>query len=264
MGRDTNRDIEASPALYGDSFGELYDVIYADFPPEAGQLDYIARLVGSSGTAIEVGVGTGRLAIPLASRGVRVVGVDPSQQMLAALREKPGGDQVECIVGTVSAAKTRERAVQVVYAPFNVLFAIPGDVEKRQFFRDVHELLCQNGHLIIECFVPRPGIRLVDGAEPALFPESSHLELRHMSDKCVSILASKNDLKQQVWDLNEIIFSVDYGMRMIPMSIHYKDCEQIDEMADSAGFTLTSRTSTWSGEPFNGSSVKHVSTYVKA
>jgi len=247
-------------ANYGDAAGDEYDTTYEGFVVSTTQLDLLARLA-DGGKALEVGVGTGRVAIPLARRGVQVTGVDPSELMLARLRAKDLDRTVTTWCGTLETMRDHRSIFSVVYAPFNVLFLLSREGAQANFFIDAGAILTRHGYVVVECFVPRPGIRLVDGANPAFFPQGRHVEVRSVTPERVSLLVSDNDQEQQVWQLNELIFRSDGSHRWVPSTIAYLVPEQIDTIAYEAGFELIERYSDWDGSAYNSDSRKHISVY---
>src|SRR5690606_35670585 len=107
------------PAAYGDAFADVYDDWYADVSDVAGTVEAIARLAGG-GPVLELGIGTGRLALPLAAAGVEVHGVDASDAMVERLRAKPGCDAIPVLVGGFAEAlPSVEAGFAVVFVVFN-------------------------------------------------------------------------------------------------------------------------------------------------
>jgi SAM-dependent methyltransferase len=246
---------------YGDAAAEDYDITYGDFEVEKPQLDLLVELAGN-GRALEIGVGTGRVAIPLAQRSVAVTGLDPSQAMLDLLHEKDHQHAVTAYCGTLESIRG-VYAYNLVYAPFNVLFYLPRGGSQEHFFDDAASVLHEHGYVAVECFVPRPGIRLVDGPKPAFFPCHRHIEVRSTTPKRIALLISENDQEQQVWQWNEVTLHVENGLSIVPSTIAYLMPDQIDAMAASAGFEIIHRYSDWGGTPFTQASRKHVTVYRK-
>lgn len=244
---------------YGNAVADDYDITYANFNAGEAQLALLAALAGD-GHALEIGVGTGRVAIPLARTGVDVTGVDPSQRMLDILRSKDAEGLVETRCGTLE-TMVGGRAFSLVYAPFNVLFILSRDGPQANFFAHAASVLSPGGHVVVECFVPRPGTRLVDGANPAFFPAGKHIEVRSVTPEAVSLLISENDQAQQIWQFNEVILRSDHTLHMVPSTIAYLEPEQIDALAYRAGFEFVSRHSDWEGSAFTDEARKHVTVY---
>lgn len=249
--------IEAT--TYGDAAAADYDATYGDFKVEKPQLDLLVELSGT-GQALEIGVGTGRVAIPLAQRGVAVTGLDPSQAMLKMLREKDHQRSVTTYCGTLESIMGAH-LYNLVYAPFNVLFYLPRGGSQEHFFDNAASVLCEKGYVAIECFVPRPGIRLVDGPKPAFFPCREHIEVRSTTPNRIALLISENDQEHQVWQWNEVTLHIENGISIVPSTIAYLRPDQIDIMAAAAGFEMLYRYSDWAGTPYTQASRKHVTVY---
>jgi SAM-dependent methyltransferase len=116
------------PASYGDAMADVYDEWYAELPQLDAAVECLFTLA-EGGTVLELGVGTGRLALPLAARGVRVVGVDASAAMIERLRAKPGSEAVVATVGDM-AAPTPSGPFTLVFAAVNTFFGL--DTEQAQ------------------------------------------------------------------------------------------------------------------------------------
>jgi SAM-dependent methyltransferase len=101
------------PASYGDAIADLYDRFYDGVLDTEGALERLAELAGG-GRALELGIGTGRVALPLTARGIAVEGVDSSAAMVAKLRDKPGGDAIPVVLSDFRAPEVRGR-FDVVY-----------------------------------------------------------------------------------------------------------------------------------------------------
>ena len=115
------------PATYGDRFASVYDDWYAGITDAATCAALLADLAdlehhAGGGPVLELGVGTGRLALPLSELGVQVVGVDTSEAMLAELAAKPGGESIETVVGDMADPPVGDRSFAVVFVAYNTLF----------------------------------------------------------------------------------------------------------------------------------------------
>ena len=145
---------EHDPAGYGERIAPAYEDIHANLFDEAvvgPAADFLAELAGS-GPALELGIGTGRIALPLAAKGVEVHGLDASQAMVAKLREKPGGDKIPVTMGDFANVQV-EGSFALVYVVFNTFFGLlaegPGVV-----FPRVAAHLKDGGCFLVEAFVP--------------------------------------------------------------------------------------------------------------
>ena len=100
-------------ATYGDKIADVYDELYGDVSPAA--IEMLASLAGTTGRALELGIGTGRMALPLTAKGVEVHGIDASSAMLDKLRGKPGADQIPVTVADFVNACIDRKPVQPTF-----------------------------------------------------------------------------------------------------------------------------------------------------
>jgi len=111
------------PAKYGDTIGEVYDELYSDVSPS--MIETLVRLAGANGRALELGIGTGRIALPLAARGVEVHGIDSSRVMIEKLREKEGGEQIAVTLDDfTNVGSIKGGPFDLVFCAFNTFFAL--------------------------------------------------------------------------------------------------------------------------------------------
>src|SRR6185369_719174 len=144
------------PETYGDRIAVVYDAL---LPPRveestANAVEFLAPLAGT-GPVLELGIGTGRVALPLASRGIAVHGIDASESMIARLREKPGGEQIPVTVGDFKTLPMTEQFT-LIYVVFNTFFALLTQEDQLACFAAVAEHLLPGGSFVIEAFVPDP------------------------------------------------------------------------------------------------------------
>ncbi len=157
---------------YGETWADIYDHEHAFLVPSAAQLALLFGLAGG-GRVLELGVGTGRVALPLAARGVDVHGLDASPSMVAQLRAKPGGGALPVTVGNMADPPV-VGAFRLVYVVFNTFFGLLTQDDQVTCFQNVARLLEPDGVFLLECFVPDVGrfdrgqslrtVRLDDGA----------------------------------------------------------------------------------------------------
>ena len=146
---------EYGPSTYGDRIAEVYDRIDALPSDEAEAAEFLASLAGS-GPALELGIGTGRVAIPLAQGGVEVHGIDASEAMIAKLREKPGGREIPVSIGDFAAVQAPGGPYRVIFVVFNTFFALLTKEDQVRCFASVASKLTEDGAFVIEAFVPDP------------------------------------------------------------------------------------------------------------
>ena len=135
-------------ATYGDRIADNYDRMVTGTAP----VEALERLAGG-GRALELGIGTGRVALPLAARGVDVHGIEASEAMVAKLRAKPGGDAIPVTIGDFADFRV-DGTFELVFAVFNTFFMLTSQEQQVQCFTRVAEHLGSGGVFLIEAFVP--------------------------------------------------------------------------------------------------------------
>lgn len=232
------------------SFGYAISQRYDDEPrgDETGTVAFLAQLARGR-DALEFAVGTGRVALPLTQAGVRVGGIELSQDMVDRMREKPGGNEVEVVIGDMSRASTG-RSYGLVYLVFNTIGNLLSQDDQVRCFQNAARHLEPGGVFAVECRVPtapaRHGHQYVD-------PE-------HIAADRVVIDAGRYDPVTQVLDLNHIHISAD-GIFLAPISLRLAYPPEFDLMARIAGLRLAGRWGGWNGEPFTAASWRHISVY---
>jgi SAM-dependent methyltransferase len=228
------------PETYGDRIADLYDRMAAAMPDPVDCVDRLAELAGP-GPALELGVGTGRVAVPLAARGVSVHGIDASAAMVERLRAKPGGEAIAVTVGDFAGVPVDGRFA-LVYVVFNTFFALLTQDEQVGCFAAVADHLAPGGAFVIEAFVP----------DPTLHPGGQSIRARHLDlDQVRFDLALHDPVGQRV-DFQQVLLAAD-GVRLLPGSIRYAWPSELDLMARLAGLRLRERWGGWRREPFTAS-----------
>lgn len=237
------------PAEYGDQWAAMYDRIHT--PSRVGTakaVEALARLA-KGGRVLELGIGTGRLALPLAAQGLEVCGIDASEAMVAQLRAKPGGGTVPVVIGDFADACIEGRFDLVVLA-LNTLFNAPTHDAQRRCVANAARHLAEDGALVVEAFVPGMA---ADQIACALDVEGIHVVLE----------ATHHDLVTQQVRSARVVIDERHGVQTLPVKIRYAWPSEIDLMARLAGLDLADRWGGWSGEPFTCHSKAHVSIYRK-
>lgn len=234
---------EPVAARYDESSAEMFDAAAVD-----PVVDLLVELAGG-GRALELGVGTGRIALPLARRGVPVHGIDLSEAMVSRLQAKPGGDKVGITIGDFATTRV-EGSFSVAYLVFNTIMNLTTQAAQVACFRNVAAHLEPGGCFVIEVGVPDlqrlpPGetIRAFDVGE-------THWGIDEY-DVAAQALTSHHI---EVVDGRAMRFSAPY---------RYVWPSELDLMAELAGMTLRERWTGWKGEPFTSESRKHVSVWEK-
>jgi len=238
------------PASYGEAFADVYDRWYADVSDVDSTVAFIAALA-AGGPVLELGVGTGRLALPLAARAVPMTGIDTSARMVARLREKAGGDRVDVAVGDMS----RDEDVPtgpfaVVFVAYNTIFNLLEPGAQERCFQVVASRLEPAGAFVVEAFVP-------DEAQPA----GAHVEVRSMTADSVVLSVNRHDPAGRRIEGQFVELTEAGGVHLRPWAIHYSSPDQLDAMASATGLVLAERSADWMQTPFTAASTHHVSVY---
>jgi SAM-dependent methyltransferase len=234
-----------------DSFGEDTAAGYDDDlrGTEADTVAFLADRAGD-GPALELAIGTGRIALPLGATGLRIDGVDLSPQMVARLRAKPGGDRLAVTLGNFADVPVEGR-YRLVYVVYNTLFNLLTQDEQVRCFQNVAAHLDDDGVFVIEAFVPAWLYRLRDG---------QHVDAERVEVDRVRLDVARHDPVGQLLDESHVELSPG-GIRLSPIVTRYAWPAELDLMARLAGLRLRERWGGWSAEPFTADSRDHVSVY---
>lgn len=236
-------------STYGDGFADVYDDWYASLGDTQAAVDCLSQLAGR-GSLLELGVGTGRLAVPLASRGVPVVGLDTSSAMLAKWREHSRDrSPPKATRADMTALPFKRGAFTAVFVAYNTVFNLPDEESQRRCFESVRGSLRDRGVFAVEAFVP---------AEDHL-PRGG-VEVRRVTIDDVVFTASRLDPINQTIEGQHVHLS-ESGIRLRPWFLHYLHPAQLDDIASSVGFTLQHRWAGWRREPYSEDADSHVSVY---
>ena len=213
-------------------------------------VDVLAGLAGHRGRALELAVGTGRVALPLAERGVEVHGIELSEAMVAELRRKPGGDRIAVTVGDMATTQVG-RDFPLAYLVFNTIGNLLTQDEQVQCFRSVAEQLAPGGFFVVECVVP-PLRR---------FPPGSAGVAWHVGEQHLGV--DTMDLATQRLVSHHYRHHADGSVTYVPSHHRCVWPSELDLMARLAGLRLRDRWSDWTRAPFTSDSESHVSVWVK-
>lgn len=243
-------------ATYGERFASVYDDWYegiTDADACAALVAELADLGGElgGGPVLELGVGTGRLALPLAGLGVHVVGVDSSPAMLERLAAKAAGASVEGVLGDMVDPPVGERRFAVVLVAYNTLFNLVDVEDQRRCLRAAGERLVPGGSVVVEAFVPEAG-----SVEQFVTPRTI------TADRVVLSVSRSDPASQEA--LGQYVDITEAGIKLRPWHIRWSTPDQLDELAASAGLVLADRWAGWDRAPFGPDSPSHVSRYVVA
>ena len=241
---------EHDPAEYGERIAPVYDDLYGSTGDTDDAVATIEELA-AGGRVLELGIGTGRIALPLAARGTEVHGIEASPAMLAALRAKPGGDRIPVTIGDLRDVAVEGR-FRVVVLAFNTLFALLTQDDQVRCFEAVAAHLDESGRFVVEAFVP----------DMTRWQNHQATQTQRIEDGRVVLETSRNDPVSQRIDSYLNLVGED-GVRMFPVRIRYAWPAELDLMARLAGLRLHARWSGWDRRPFDSSSTKHVSVYMR-
>lgn len=236
---------------FGEQVASRYDEWDASSVPEV--VDPIVQFLveqARGGAALELGVGTGRIALPLAARGVPVHGIDLSEAMVDRLRAKPGAERVAVTVGDFATTKV-DGTFSLAYLVINTIMNLTTQDEQVACFRNVAEHLEPGGRFVIEVGVPQLQ-RLPPGETVRPFTvERDHLGF------------DEYDIARQGL-ISHHYREVDGAFERTSVPFRYVWPSELDLMARLAGMTLLERWSGWRREPFTSDSETHVSVWEKA
>ena len=233
---------------YGERFADVYDDWYGSITDTEACVEAVAALA-DGGPVLELGVGTGRLAIPLAQRGLAITGVDASPAMLAALSAKPGGDAVEAVLGDMTDPPVGAPRFAVVFVAYNTLFNLVTEEGQRSCLTNAAHQLAPGGCVVVEAFVPDVSYAAAEAVVP-----------KHVTaDKVVLSVSRHDPVSQEV--IGQYVDISEAGIRLRPWHIRWSTPEQLDAMATEAGLGLSQRWASWSGDPFDETSASHISVY---
>jgi SAM-dependent methyltransferase len=239
---------------YGEAFADVYDDWYADLddvPAVVAELAALARSTGG-GPVLELGVGTGRLAAPLAAAGIEVHGVDSSASMTARIAAKPSGHLVHAVVGDM-VDDLPAGPFAMTFVAYNTLFNLRSAERQQACFREVARRLRPGGIFVVEAFVPDPA------HEPA-----ERVGVRSLTADRVVLSVSRARPHEQEAEGQFVEFTESGGVRLRPWSIRWATVEQLDEMAAAADLALAHRWAGFDRSLFTPESPRHVSVYVHA
>jgi SAM-dependent methyltransferase len=236
---------------FGERVAQRYDESSADMFQSAvvdPVVDLLADLAGH-GAALELGIGTGRIALPLARRGIRVHGIDLSEAMVARLRAKPGAQQIGVTIGDF-ATTTVEGRFTVAYLVFNTIMNLTTQDGQIACFQNVAAHLEPGGCFVIEVMVPALQ-RLPPGETVRAFNLSA-----------TRLGFDEYDVASQGL-ISHHYTVVDGNLEVDAPPFRYVWPSELDLMARLAGMTLRERWSGWKREPFTSDSTTHVSVWEK-
>jgi len=232
---------------FGDDVSEMYrDLQRGD---EIAAVEFLAQLA-EHGPTLELAIGAGRIALPLAARGIRVDGIDISPAMVDQLRAKPGGDKISVVIGDFAEVPV-SGTYRLIYVVWNTLFNLLTQEDQVKCFMNVANHLAEDGSFVIEALVPAFLYRLRNDQ----YVEAEAIEVNE-----VRLDVLRHDAGKQMIEESHVSLS-HAGIHLNPVVQRYAWPSELDLMARIAGLRLKNRWGGWSQEPFDSSSSMHVSVY---
>ncbi len=234
------------PETYGEKIADIYDDWYSS--PEEASISLLSDLA-HRGRVLELGIGTGRIALPLKEKGIDIHGIDASPSMIEKLRAKPDGKDIPITLGDFSEVPV-EGKYDLIFVVFNTFFSLLTQETQLECIQNVAKHLTGKGSFLIEAFVPDLG----------RFDRGQSVRSTEVGENRVKIDVSQhNPLKQHVTSQHMIL--TDNGIRLYPVTIRYTWPSELDMMARVAGMKLVDRWGDWERGPFSTGSGKHISVY---
>lgn len=235
-------------STYGERFAEVYDDWYGRITDTEACVARLAELAGD-GPVLELGIGTGRIAVPLAERGLAVTGVDSSPAMLDALAAKPGAATVTAVLGDMADPPVHDRGFTLAFVAYNTLFNLVEPGAQLACLRNTAARLAPGGVMVVEAFVPDPE-----------HPANDAVTSREITaDKVVLSISRSEPATQEVQ--GQYVDITEAGIALRPWHIRWSTPEQIDRMAAEAGLGLSDRWASWDRDPYGPDSPAHISVY---
>lgn len=234
------------------SFGPEVAERYDDSSPRGDEDATVAFLeqAARGGPALELAIGTGRIALPLFARGIRVDGIDLSAAMVARMRAKPGGDRLAVTLGNFADVAV-DGSYRLIYIVFNTLFNLLTQDEQVRCFQNVAAHLTADGVFVVEGDLPGEWHRLRN---------HQYVDVEEIRTDAVSLDMARYDPVTQRLEETHVQLT-NAGVRLSPIVTRYIWPAEMDLMARIAGLRLKERRGGWSREPFTANSRNCISVY---
>src|SRR5262245_22477514 len=233
-------------STYGDHLAEVYDQWFAAY--EDAAIDMLAELA-RGGRALELGIGTGRVALPLVARGIKVHGIDASASMVSKLRARPGGKSLPVTMGNFADVQVKGK-FSLAYIVFNTFYGLLTQNDQVRCFQNVAAHLVKGGVFVIEAFVP----------DMTRFNGGQEVRAYEVTTERVRLQTSQHDSARQRLTSQFLVFK-NNEMKLYPVEIRYCWPSEFDLMAQLAGLRLRHRWSSWTRDEFTSASQKHISVF---
>lgn len=245
---------EYGPATYGDRIADVYDERYAELPfgGDLGTSVAFLRELAREGPALELGIGTGRVALPLREAGVDVHGIDASRPMVDRLRAKAGASDISVTIGDFRDFELPDR-YSLIYVVFNTFFGLLTQDDQVLCFRAVSRHLTDDGAFVMEAFVP----------DVARFDRGQRVSATRVEADELELEVSKHDGLAQRTESSHLVIRDDQ-VRLFPVKLRYAFVSELDLMARLAGMRLRERWADWDRSELSSTSPKHISVWERA
>lgn len=238
---------------FGELNAERYDALYEEamLKETYDSVETLAELAGG-GKVLELAIGTGRVALPLAARGLSVQGIEASEAMVAKLREKPGGSVIPVEIGDMAEVRVND-TFDLIYLVFNTIFNLTTQEAQVRCFQNAARHLNPKGVFVVETIVP---------------DFSEYVDGQRIKGSWVELNAARfeiaiHDPVAQTVAFQRIVISEE-GTRMVPHFMRYTWPSELDLMARLAGLKRRERWAWWDRSPFTADSKSHVTVYAPA
>jgi SAM-dependent methyltransferase len=238
------------PDSYGERIADVYDELFGEVTDVAANVAFLDSLpTRRPARILELAVGTGRLAIPLAAAGHDVTGIDVSAAMLEQLRAADSEQRVTAVLGDM-VDDLPAGPFDLVFVAFNSLFMLADPNRQRACFEAVSRVLAAGGAFVVEAFVPWDPPR-----------GGSHVEVRSMTVDRVVLVANLTDPATQIVTGQFVELIDGRPVRLRPYVLRWSQPGELDEWATAAGLQLAERFADVEREAFTDDSPFHVSVY---
>jgi SAM-dependent methyltransferase len=235
------------PAFFGNAWAQAYpDLTFGPDPVPA--VEFLAALADDTGRVLELGIGGGRVAEPLARRGIRVEGIEASEAVLDRLRGTPACESIPVTLGDMADVSV-DGPFRLVYLVWDGLFHLPSQARQVDCFRNVARVLAPGGVFVVECSVPIP----------ELFDRQ--VTVNTVAEDWASMTLTSHDRVAQRIFTHQLRFTDGDPVRMFPVAMRYCWPSELDLMAELAGLRRRERYADWRRTPFSSVSRRHISVY---
>jgi SAM-dependent methyltransferase len=237
------------PETFGALNADDYDAVH-DPGTTAATVRMISDLA-QGGRLLELAIGTGRIAIPLAQMGFDITGIEASPEMVVKLREKPSGETIPVVIGDIADVDV-DGQFDHVFLVFNTFFNLQSQEDQVRCFANTAKHLAPGGTFLIETYVP----------DFTGFTDHQRVKTNHLDTSSVWLEAATHDPLTQRFEFQRIRITND-GMRLVPLPMRYAYPPEMDLMAQLAGLQLKHRWGGWDKSVFTANSGMHISVYEK-